>query len=257
MTLGFRRFQKLLGWVGFLLVSLTFISCSSVPSLAGTTPVDAKLEAQVLQIIRDHPEVILESVQKYQQQQQQKQQESRQSFLEQTKTNPKQIIGQSPTLGSTAQKIVLVEFSDFQCPFCAKASETLKEFMTRHGKEVTLTYKHLPLVSIHPEAMPAAKAAWAAAQQGKFWEYHDALFDQQDQLGEPLYLATAQALKLNLERFNRDRKSEAASKAIQQDLAIAQTLGIEGTPFFVMNGETFSGAVPLSEMENILAKVRP
>ncbi|MEB3337245.1 MAG: thioredoxin domain-containing protein, partial [Leptolyngbyaceae bacterium] len=182
--------------------------------------------------------------------------QSRQSLLQQMKTNPKQIIGQSPTLGSAAQKIVLVEFSDFQCPFCARASGILKEFMTRHGDEVTLTYKHLPLVSIHPEAMPAAKASWAAAQQGKFWEYHDALFAQQEQLGEALYLATAQALKLNLDKFNRDRKSEAANAAIQQDLAIAEKLGIEGTPFFIMNGETFSGAVPLSELEKILAKVR-
>ena len=103
--------------------------------------------------------------------------------------------------------------------------------------------------------MPAAKAAWAAQQQGKFWEYHNALFEQQKQLSEELYGAIAKNLNLNLEKFNSDRNSPAAEAAIEKDIQIAQTLGIDGTPFFILNGETFSGAVELSEMETILAKV--
>lgn len=81
------------------------------------------------------------------------------------------------------------------------------------------------------------------------------MFAQQDKLGEALYVATAKTLNLDLEQFNRDRNGDAASKAIQQDMAIAQKLGITGTPFFVMNGEAFSGAVHLSDMENVLAHV--
>lgn len=127
--------------------------------------------------------------------------------------------------------------------------------MANHQHEVTLVYKNFPLTAIHHDAMPAAKAAWAAGQQGKFWQYHDALFAQQDKLGEALYVATAKTLNLDLDQFNQTRSGDAASKAIQQDMEIAQMLGIAGTPFFVMNGEAFSGAVQLSEMENILARV--
>jgi protein-disulfide isomerase len=116
-------------------------------------------------------------------------------------------------------------------------------------------YKHFPLSTIHSEALPAAKAAWAAGQQGKFWQYQDALFTQQDKLGEEFYVATAKTLNLDIEQFNRDRSGDAASTAIQQDMVMAQSLGIAGTPFFVMNGEAFSGAVQLSDMEDVLARV--
>ncbi|MEM1168773.1 MAG: thioredoxin domain-containing protein [Cyanobacteria bacterium P01_H01_bin.35] len=214
-----------------------------------------ELEKQVLQIIRDNPEVIIESVQAYQQEQQQQKQASQQEILQQFKDNPQEQIGDSPTFGSTAQKIVLYEFSDFQCPFCAKAQENLKEFMDKNQDRVTLVFKHLPLTRIHPQAIPAAKASWAAQQQGKFWEYHDALFEQQDKLGEELYLEIANNLGLDVDKFNSDRQSEAATTSIEKDVKLAQKLGVSGTPFFVMNGETFSGAVKLSQMEETLAKV--
>ena len=101
-------------------------------------------------------------------------------------TNPKSAIGDSPSTGSASQQIVLLEFSDFQCPFCARAHDTVKQFMAKNQDKVTLAYKHFPLTSIHPQAMPAAKAAWAAQQQGKFWEYYSALFEGQKQLGDPI-----------------------------------------------------------------------
>ena len=214
-----------------------------------------ELEQQVIQIIRDNPEVIIESVQAYQQGQQQQKQANQEKILQQFKNNPQEQIGDSPTFGSTAQKIVLFEFSDFQCPFCSKAQENLKEFMDKHQDRVTLVFKHLPLTNIHPQANPAAKAAWAAQQQGKFWEYHDALFEQQDRLGEELYLEVANNLGLNIDKFNSDRQSEAASISIETDIQLAKKIGVSGTPFFVMNGETFSGAVKLSQIEETFAKV--
>jgi len=170
-------------------------------------------------------------------------------------SSPKSAIGDSPTTGAASQQIVLLEFSDFQCPFCARAHDTVKQFMAKHQDQVTLAYKHFPLTSIHPQALPAAKAAWAAGQQGKFWEYYSALFEGQKQLGEDLYPAIAQKLNLKLDKFNTDRNSQSAEAAIQKDLQLAQSLGIEGTPFFIMNGKTFSGAIELAEMENILASV--
>jgi len=241
-----------------LLLCLLFfcLSCQPLPlNTATASPVDSRLEEQVLQIIRNHPEAIVESVQAYQKKQYEQQQQAQQAFLQQIKVNPKKVIGNSPTTGASEQKIVLLEFSDFQCPYCGEAHSRLKQFIANHQREVTLVYKHFPLSAIHPEAMSAAKAAWAAGQQGKFWQYHDALFDQQKKLGEALYVATAKKLNLDLEKFNRDRNGDAATQAIQQDMAIAEKIGITGTPFFVMNGEAFSGAVELSDLEDVLARV--
>ncbi|MGK7921129.1 MAG: DsbA family protein [Trichodesmium sp.] len=241
----------------FVAIFSALIAVSGCTSSAESSniQVNSELEKQVLQIIRDNPEVIIESVQAYQQEQQQQQQASKQEILQQFKNNPQQKIGDSPTFGSTAQKIVLFEFSDFQCPFCAKVQGNLKEFMDKHQDRVTLVFKHLPLTSIHPEAIPSAKASWAAQQQGKFWEYHDALFEQQNKLGEELYLEVANNLGLDIDKFNSDRQSEAAITSIETDIKLAKKLGVSGTPFFVMNGETFSGAVKLSDMEKVLAKV--
>ncbi len=162
--------------VSFLVFCAALIGCSTPVKSENAKP-SPELEAQVLQIIRNNPQVILESVQAYQEKEQKKIQAARQSFFQQMMTNPAAVIAESPTTGAPEKKIVLLEFSDFQCPFCAQAHESVKQFMDKHQDQVTLTYKYFPLTSIHPQAMPAAKAAWAASQQGKFWEYHDALFE--------------------------------------------------------------------------------
>ena len=239
--------------VGVLLLYLVLLSFP-LPVLAEKQTL-SQLEEQVLQIIHEHPEAIIESVQTYQQQQQEKQQQALSFFSQALQTNPKEVINDSPTTGLAESRIVLVEFSDFQCPYCAEAHKTVKSFMAKHQDKVELVYKHFPLTAIHPEAMPAAKAAWAAGQQGKFWEYHNALFAQQNKLGEDLYLNIAKTLKLNLNQFNKDRNGNTADAAIQKDIQLAQRLGIAGTPFFIMNDQAFSGAVQLTDMENILTRV--
>jgi protein-disulfide isomerase len=244
------KFQQ--GIAGLLLLSLAWLTWP-LPAQAASS-VSPLVEEQVLQVIRNHPEVIVESLQAYQQQQQAQLQQIRQAFLQALETNPKVVLRESPTTGATDLKVVLVEFSDFQCPYCAEAHKIIKQFMAKHQDEVTLVYKHFPLSSIHPEAIPAAKAAWAALQQGKFWEYQDALFSQQDRLGEELYLATAKSLNLDLEKFNADRAN--ADAAIEEDIRLAETLGLSGTPFLVLNGEAFSGGVQLSDLEKALARVR-
>ncbi|AOY84754.1 thioredoxin domain-containing protein [Moorena producens JHB] len=236
--------------VSLFLCLLTLSSCSN--NFANTD----QLEGQVLSIIRNNPEVILESVQAYQQEKQQELAQSRQAFLQQMMTQPASIIGNSPTTGVPENKVVLLEFSDFQCPFCAEANQSVKQFMDKHSDQVTLVYKHLPLTQIHPQAIPAAKAAWAAFQQGKFWEYEDALFEQQNSLDEELYVAIAQDLNLDLEQFNRDRISVGAEAAIRDDITLAQTLAVNGTPFFVLNTEVLQVPLNLSEMESILAQVK-
>jgi protein-disulfide isomerase len=240
-------FKPLRIWVICSLLCLSL--CWSLPAQADTK-IDPQLEQQVLQIIRKHPEIIIESVQTYQQEQQQKLQQARQEFLQNFKTNPQDVIGDSPTTGSTQFKTVLIEFSDFECPYCAEAHTKLKELLAKYPNQFTLVYKHLPLSQIHEQALPAAKAAWAAFQQGKFWQYHDALFTNQKQLGETLYLNIAKNLKLDLEKFKTDQNR--ANQAIEKDLEMAYKLGLAGTPSFILNSKDFSGPVQLSEIENIL-----
>ena len=233
-----------------LIMGLTWTPTIIVPSAQAV--IEPELEETVLEIIRQHPEVLIESVQAYQKQQQEQQQQARQSFASQLKTKPQTIIADSPSTGSLSEKIILLEFSDFQCPYCEKAYETVKEFMDKHGDEVTLVYKHFPLFTIHPQALPAAKASWAAQQQGKFWDYYDALFEQQDNLGEDFYIELAEDLDLDMEQFERDRNSRNADLAIEKDMELAQEIGIQGTPLFIFNGQVFSGAIPLSTLEEAL-----
>lgn len=244
-----RRAKYVARWVVILFSSL-WLSWA-MPALA---VVDSQFEAQVLEVVRAHPEVILESVQRYEQQQQAQRQQAQAAVLQPYRTNPRAIIGQSPVLGAPQRQIVLVEFSDFQCPYCARVHDTLRQFMTDHHQQVTLVYKHYPLSQIHPQAMTAAKAAWAAGQQGRFWDYHDRLFANQTQLGEDLYVALARQLHLDEQRFNTDRTSQRAAQAIQSDMQLGDRLGIQGTPFFLMNGVPFSGAISLGELESRLAE---
>ncbi len=233
-----------------LIIGLTWTPTIIVPSAQAV--IDPKLEETVLEIIRQNPEVLIESVQAYQKQQQERQQKALQSFAEELKTNPKTIIADSPTTGSRSQKTILLEFSDFQCPYCQKAYETVEEFIAKHQDEVTLVYKHFPLSSIHPQALAAAKASWAAQQQGKFWPYYSALFEEQEDLGDELYVEIAENLDLDLEQFERDRNSRNADVAIAEDMELAVKIGIPGTPLFVLNGQVFSGAIPLSVLEEAL-----
>ncbi len=239
--------------LSLLLLAGLLISCSA-PVQADNKPaavaVDAKLEQQILEVIRKHPEVILESVEKFQRDEQAKQAKAQQEAVKQISANPQSLIGGSPTLGQG--KAILIEFSDFQCPYCGRAKDTVKAFLDKRSADVTLVYKHLPLSQIHQEALPAAKAAWAAQQQGKFWPFHDALFANQKQLNDGFYQETGKKLGLDMAKFNRDRASQAATKAIDQDLALATKLNLNGTPAFILNGQLFTGAVPVEEFEKRL-----
>lgn len=251
-----------------LLLTLLLGVSNAAPVFAGkkpkalppTTPaisqpkITPEMEQQVLDIIRRHPEVLIESVQKYAAEQERKEKAAQAQAFQQLRQNTAALIGDSPTTGAADRRIVLVEFSDFQCSFCAQAHGTIKKFMDKHKGQVTLVYKHFPLTQIHPEALPAAQASWAAHKQGKFWEYHDELFANQKQLGEKFYVATAQKLQLNLAKFNADR--QAADQSIIQDFTLGRKLGINGTPSFLMNGEFISGVVTIEELEKVLAKVQ-
>lgn len=176
------------------------------------------------------------------------------------------LTGEEPILGDEDAKITIVEFSDFQCPFCQRAANgAVAEFQRSEvfkSGEVNLAFKHFPLESIHPEARPSAIASYCADKQGKFWEYHDLLFANQRALNEANYKAWAEQLGLNMNEFNDCFGSAEANNYVSADLTAATTAGGRGTPYFVVynseNGKTapVSGAVPFSNLQAAIQQVQ-
>ncbi len=239
-------------------IVLTFALILQVPAIAAPaaakTALDPAFEQQVLEVLKRNPEAILESLQRYQQAQQQKARAEQTKILTMLKTDRKKAIGPSPTYGKG--QILLIEFSDFQCPYCAKARTELKAFADKYPDRITLVYKHFPLSQIHSEALNAAKASWAAQQQGKFWEFHDALFDQQKDIKPEIYSKIATTLGLDLAKFDRDRQSPQAQAAVEADQILGDSLGIDGTPAIVIDGSLMGGAVPVAELEKRLPPLK-
>ena len=208
-------------------------------------------DQQVIDVIMRHPEVLIRSVELYQERQKQESALKIQKLAQAMKSDPSRYVSGSPIFGSRSAKSFLYVFADFQCPFCAQVSGILSEFIASNP-DVALVYKNYPIVSIHPEAMSAAAAAWAAQQQNAFWRYHDILYANQSEINDALLVRAAKELQLDVDRFNRDRKSQAALDSIKSDIDLGNRLGISGTPFFVMNGEVFSGALNAEALKSRL-----
>lgn len=146
--------------------------------------------------------------------------------------------GDSPSKGATDALVTIVEWADFECPFCAVASPILNKAIARHQKHARLVFKHYPL-SMHEHAEGAARAATAAGMQGKFWEFHALLFQNQQTLDEASLEKYAKQVGLDVAQFNTDRKSEAVADRVAQDRKQADGLGLKGTPTMYINGRHF------------------
>jgi protein-disulfide isomerase len=146
-------------------------------------------------------------------------------------------VGNSPTIGKPDAAVTIVEFSDFQCPYCARTAPVLREVLERYRDDVRLVYKHFPL-SFHPQARPAARAALAAHDQRAFWEMHDLLFEHSERLGEARFEDLARRAGLDVERFTSDYDSRAADydRRIDEDYAQGLTVNVRGTPTVFVNG---------------------
>jgi len=140
----------------------------------------------------------------------------------------------SPTMGMNKAGVVVVVFSDFECPYCRVVAEPLQELVDDH-KDVSLVYKAYPL-DFHQEARKAVAAALAAHNQGKFWEMHDLIFENQSELDEESYEKFAKKLKLDIPRFNRERNGKAIKKQIERDIKEGDKANLEGTPTVFING---------------------
>ena len=161
--------------------------------------------------------------------------------------------GDGPWTGAKKPKVTIVEWSDFQCPFCGRVEPTLKQILETYKDDVRIVWRNEPL-GFHPNAMPAAKAAMAAFRQGndKFWKMHALLFANQAQLSEAKYQEWAKEIGLDVARWQKDKESPEVAALIAKDNSYAQQVGADGTPSFFINGKLVSGAMPFETFKAII-----
>ena len=158
------------------------------------------------------------------------------------------------SLGPEDAPITIVEFSDFQCPFCRRWHEEVYEpLLASYPGQIRIVYRHLPLTSIHPEAFSAAEASMCAGEQDAFWQYHEKLFSSEN-LGSEVYTQYAQDLKLDITTFEACMTDHKYQAAIQKDSDFALDLGIRSTPTFFINGLAIVGAQPLDAFKQVIDK---
>jgi protein-disulfide isomerase len=146
-----------------------------------------------------------------------------------------------PSKGSADGVVTIIEFSDFQCPYCKRVITTLEQVLQAYQGKIRLVFKHAPLPG-HPEAYKAAQASVCAAEQDRFWEYHDRLFNSSDFSAKTLK-RIADELNLNRNRFEACFDSESSRAVVARDLQEAKKIGVQGTPTFVINGRLYRGAL--------------
>ena len=151
--------------------------------------------------------------------------------------------------GNPKAKLVILEFSDFQCPYCQSVEPTLKRLLEKYDGQVSLSYRDFPLRDIHPLAESAAEAGRCAAEQNKFWEYHDVLFAHQSKFSHADLVQYAKELSLDEARFEGCLASGRYRAQIEQDLQLGLRAGLNGTPGFIINGALLSGNLPQDSFE--------
>jgi protein-disulfide isomerase len=193
---------------------------------------------------------------------QQRMQQAREEYLETLRKQtpvrimlepPRQAVaaGNSPARGSARAPIELIEFSDFQCPFCQRADPTVRQLLSTYGDRIRLVYRHYPLPN-HPNALPAAEAAACAAEQGQFWPYHDRLFANPSKLGDADLKQHAAELGLNAAQFNSCVDTHKHKAEVDADVKAGEEAGVSGTPAFFVNGRMISGAQPFDVFKKVI-----
>jgi protein-disulfide isomerase len=151
--------------------------------------------------------------------------------------------------GNVKATVMIVEFADFQCPYCQQVESTLKSVLAKHEGQASLAFRDLPITSIHPLAEGAAEAARCAGEQGKFWEYHDLLYSSPNKLDRNGLIEHAHSLQLDEKQFGSCLTSEKYKAQIQADAQDGMRAGVSGTPGFFINGVYMSGALPEATFE--------
>lgn len=190
-----------------------------------------------------------------------KREEDEKKVLEESFNKPlvAEIRGDESFRGNKDAPITLIEYSDFECPFCSRGYNTVMELMKKYDGKIRFAYKHLPL-SFHPQAMPASQYYEAIRLQSpeKAWEFHDIIYKDQRklQLGEKFLKDTAKGLKVDMTKLAADVKSEQVQKRIDADMAEAAKFGFQGTPGFLLNGIPVKGAYPAAHFDGLIEELK-
>ena len=164
----------------------------------------------------------------------------------------KKLVDDDPSLGSADAKVTIVEFSDFQCPACKSAEPLIKNIIAAYGDKINFVYRDFPLTQIHEFALISAEAAECADEQGKFWEYHDKLFAMQPKLDLQSLENYARDLGLNRSQFNQCLETEKYKGEVLADLGTAGSLGLTGTPTFIINDKIVPGIISFDQFSAII-----
>jgi protein-disulfide isomerase len=156
-----------------------------------------------------------------------------------------------PSKGPQTAKVTIVEFSDFECPFCSRAAETVKQVEQAYGDKIRLVFRHYPL-PFHQQAPKAAEAAACAADQGRFWEMHDTMFGHQDQLATEGLKSLARMAGLDGAKFDACLDGGAKAEAVKKDMEAGKEAKVNGTPAFFINGRVLSGAQPFEAFKEVI-----
>jgi protein-disulfide isomerase len=149
----------------------------------------------------------------------------------------------------------MVEYGDFECPYCGQAEPVVRELLADFG-DLRYVWRHLPLNDVHPNAQLAAEAAEAAAEQEAFWDMHDLLLDHQGDLRVPDLIRYAQGIGLDLDRFRKDLHSHSGAARVAEDLDSADLSGVSGTPTFFINGRRHHGAYDITTLSAAVKAAR-
>jgi len=160
-------------------------------------------------------------------------------------------VADAPVRGPGNARITLVEFSDFQCPFCVAATPQLDVLLKAYPSQVKLIFKEFPLDS-HSQAALAAAAALAAHKQGKFWQLHDAMFSLQGNLSRQRIIALAKGIGLDMNRFQADLDSPEIKRAVAKEISEGEHIGVDSTPTLFVDGRRFNGALTMAALKPII-----
>ena len=250
------------------LAAVVLAAATALPAAARELKPDELKKA-----LKEHPEIILDfmkdnrkqvldiveqAAQEEQAQRQQEEADREKKEMDEAFQHPYQpeITDKSHVRGKSSAKYTLVEYSDFQCPFCGRGFHTVEDLRKKYGDSLRFVYKNDPL-PFHPMAMPSAKWFEAVSMQSpeKAWKFHDTLFNNQDKLSPDFLKQTAKDLGINVKKAEEDANSQAVADRIQADIAEAKKFGFTGTPGFLLNGVPVRGAYPIDTFDGIIKRL--
>lgn len=164
-----------------------------------------------------------------------------------------EVAATGPGKGPENAKVTIVEFSDFECPYCSRVNPTLEQVTKTYGDKVRIVFRQFPLIQIHPNAMGAGIASLCADEQGKFWEMHDAMFEDQRNLGGEGLTKIAGGIEgMDVEAFDGCMESDKFRSQVERDMADGNNAGVTGTPAMFINGRFLNGAVPFEQISVVI-----